>query len=130
MKHENYVPCESCAKKLEGADPLIAHWFYQLREQFPTVHISCAFRGKDEQDKAVAEKKSLLKWPHSKHNVMQDGQPCSRAMDLFSLSDDGKAEFRLGYYISIANWFEDQGAPIAAGLHWKWQDPPHFELKD
>jgi hypothetical protein len=130
VKHENGKECESCAKKLEGADPLIAHWFYELKDQFPTAHISCAFRGKEEQDRMVLEKASLLKWPHSKHNVMVKGQPNARAIDLFSLNDEGEAEFRIGFYVQIANWLEDRESPISWGGRWRWSDPPHFELKD
>lgn len=130
MKHTNDGKCERCEMMLEKADEQIFFWFYRIKEYFPTVHASCIFRSKEEQDLQVKEKKSLLKWPHSKHNTFKDGKPCSQAMDLFSLNDDGKAEFRMGFYVQIANFLDDQSAPIEWGGHWKFVDGPHFQVKD
>ena len=132
MKHENGKPCERCFEFLKDAHPTIRMWFYKAREQFPTMHTCRVWSGKDEQDKMVAEKKSQLKWPHSKHNYMENGVKLAKAMDLFSLAEDGKADWRIGFTMQICNWFEDQGAPIQwGGKLWKgFTDGPHFELKD
>ncbi len=129
--HVNGKPCDGCAKMLEGGDELISFWFYRVKEAFPTAHLCHVFRGKDEQDEMVKEGASFLKWPNSKHNVMKDGNPCARAMDIFSLEDDGTATFRMGFYVQIANWLEDQGAPITWGGSFKHLvDADHFQLKD
>jgi hypothetical protein len=131
MIHKNGVDCTRCAAMLEEAHPDIHYWFHRIKEHFPTAHCAYVFRGKEEQDKMVAEKKSLLKWPHSRHNYMEGDKKLSRAMDLFTLQDDGKAEFRMGFYVQVANWLDDVGAPITWGGHFrKLIDGPHFELKD
>lgn len=131
MKHENHGNCPRCDKMMEDAHPDISYWFHRAREFFPTLHTSSVWRGKDEQNALVLEKKSLLKWPNSKHNhTSTDGKPCSLAMDLFSLTDKGAAEFRVGFYVQVSNWLEDQDAPIRWGGNFKtFVDPPHFELK-
>jgi peptidoglycan L-alanyl-D-glutamate endopeptidase CwlK len=110
---------------LADAHPDISYWFHEIRFMFPTVHVSCVYRNKADQEKAVEEKRSILKWPNSLHNKKP-----SLAMDLFSLDENGKASFRVGYYIQIANFLEDRGAPIDWGGSWKnFKDPPHFQLK-
>ena len=133
MKHENGEgPCPRCAEKLKDGHEDIQYWFYVIKEAFPDVHTSCIFRGKDEQDKAAKEGKSFLKWPNSKHNILgQDGSPRAEAMDLFRLNEEGKAEFRAGYYVQIANFLEDAGAPLEWGGHFrKLVDLPHFQMKE
>lgn len=131
MKHVNGIVCPRCKAMMEEAHEDIRYWFYQIVEQFPETHASCVWRGKDDQEKAIAEKKSLLKWPLSKHNFMLGSVPRSKAMDLFRLTDEGKAEFRVGFYVAIANWLEDRSAPIFWGGLWvHFKDHPHFELKE
>lgn len=130
MKHENGKPCERCAAMLKDADEAIEYWFYRIKEEFPTAHIAYVFRNKAEQDQMVKEGKSKLKWPNSKHNAFKNGKRASLAMDLFSLTDSGAAEFRMGYYVQIANWLEDQNAPIEWGGDWAhFKDGPHFQVK-
>lgn len=115
---------------LEQAHDDIRYWFYRIQDAFPDVHTCRVWCGKEEQDRLVKEKASLLKWPYSKHNAMKDGQPCSLAMDLFRLKEDGEADFRAGFYVQIANYLDDLGAPIAWGGSWKtFPDLDHFELK-
>jgi hypothetical protein len=130
MKHTNEGICPSCEDKLKDGHPDIVYWFHRIKEHFPTAHCAWVFRSKEEQDRMVAEKASKLTFPNSKHNFTQDGKPCSKAMDLFSLGDHGEANFRLQYYVQIANWLEDVNAPITWGGTFKHLvDGDHFELK-
>ena len=125
MKHENKEVCERCEEFLKEGHDDIQYWFSVVKVAFPTVHTSCVYRGKDAQDALVKEKKSLLKHPHSMHNKKP-----SEAMDLFRLTEDGKAEFRNGFYVQIANFLEDAGAPIDWGGEWRnFPDAPHFQMK-
>lgn len=131
MKHENIDNCPRCAEMLKDGHEDLQYWFYIIKEAFPTVHTSCVYRGKDAQDLAVKEGRSYLKWPYSKHNTLgPDKMPRSEAMDLFRLDDIGKADFRMGFYVQIANFLEDAGAPIIWGGTFRGLvDGPHFELK-
>lgn len=132
MKHENGEGvCPRCADMLQDGHEDIQYWFYMIKEAFPQVHTSCVYRGKAEQDRMVKEGKSFLKWPNSKHNILgQDQRPRAEAMDLFRLDDDGKADFRAGFYVQIANFLEDAGAPIDWGGHFRhFVDGPHFQMK-
>ncbi len=131
MKHENGgATCERCESMLVQAHNDITYWFHRIREAFPTAHVCRVWCGKDEQDRLVAEKASLLKWPNSKHNHTENMVPCSLAMDLFSLLENGEADFRPGFYVQIANFLEDAGAPIEWGGNFKhFSDSDHFQLK-
>jgi len=133
MKHDNGGNCKRCAEMLEEAHEQIRYWYYRIEEAFPDVHVDRVWCGKEMQDQLVADKKSLLKWPNSKHNHMEDGKPCSLAMDLFRLIETAQgqsAEFRAGFYVQIANWIDDQNAPIEWGGSWKhFKDLDHFQLK-
>lgn len=131
MKHENGKPCEHCALLLKDAHEDISYWFYRIKEVFPDVHTSTVFRGKAEQDRMAKEGASYLKWPNSKHNTLgPDKKPRAEAMDLFRLTDAMEAEFRMGFYVQIANFLDDAGAPIEWGGHFKkLVDGPHFQLK-
>lgn len=135
MKHTNEGVCPRCEAFLKDAHPTIREWFHKAKVVFPTLHTCRVWCGKEEQDKLVSERKSLLKWPYSKHNhtIRINGKdvPQSLAMDLFNLLENGEADFRIQYLVQIANWFEDQGAPLAWGGTWKkFYDGDHFEVKD
>lgn len=45
--------------------------------------VACGWRGKEAQNKAFAEKKSYARWGESKHNHIENGEPCSHAVDLY-----------------------------------------------
>jgi len=129
-KHSNDPVCTRCNKLLEEADTDLAYWVFVIRSQFLDAHISCTWRGEADQNLYFKEGKSQLKWPHSKHNTLNEkGEPCARAIDLFKL-EDGKAKFPIGFYLAINHFLEDNNAPIQWGGDWKkFKDYPHFELK-
>jgi hypothetical protein len=60
--------------------------------------ITCGHRGKDDQDKAVAEGKSQTKWPTSKHNSLP-----SRAVDVAP-------------YVNGIQWNDIEGFTLLAGI--------------
>lgn len=131
MKHENGKLCDRCAKMLEDAHEDVSYAFYRAKEAFPSLHTSCVYRSKDAQDAEVKAGRSYLKWPMSKHNACgPDKTPRSEAMDLFLLNEKGEAEFRMGFYVQVANFFEDSGLAIDWGGHFKQLvDGPHFQLR-
>jgi hypothetical protein len=130
MAHHKHGPiCPLCEEKKKEAHYLIAEWFDAIKAEIPDAHISCTFRSKADQEKAVEEKKSKAHWPTSAHNHMRDGKPCARAMDLFRLTPGGSASFARDFYQDCAKVLDDQCAPLFWGYdQWGW-DLPHFQLK-
>lgn len=131
MKHTNGIPCEYCQEMLLDAHPDLRLWFYEIREEFPTAHCAYVWRGKDSQDEMVAKGKSLLKWPNSKHNVMEGTEARSHAFDLFFQTDEGKYEASIASLSRIWRFLEDKKAPMTWGGHFKHLvDCPHFQLDE
>lgn len=126
----NNVICQKCEDFLSYADPCIAEWFRQLRTRFSQVHIACSFRNEKDQSIAYNTNRSKLQWPNSKHNFMVDGKPCSKALDLFQLTEEGIAKFDPGFYNRIAQSCADHKDSIRWGGTFKSiHDTDHFELK-
>lgn len=133
MKHENGVErCSRCENKLFTAHPTLVSWFYWVKSNHPDCHIAWSFRDEKSQHQAFESGKSKLDWPFSKHNCLDAiGNPQSKALDLFSLNDEGGAEFKKEYFEQI--WHETQ----ASNLPMKWGgnfkslgDNDHFEIKE
>ncbi len=126
--HQVGEVCGGCEKKLLQADPRIARWFRErVKPLKPDCHISCSFRGKDDQEMAFLEKKSQLNWPDSKHNVIQNGKPAAMALDLFRLVGR-QAEFMTSYFYAIWEDAEKAGIPIRWGGRFRsLGDACHFE---
>ena len=129
LHHTSDIPCLLCEDKLKTANPRLSTWFYDAKSEFPDLHISWAYRGKEEQEKAFRERKTHARWPHSKHNHRQNGVPCSLALDLFQLQS-GKAIFCPKFYFKLNQFTQSRGYPILWGGTFKnLKDHDHFELK-
>jgi hypothetical protein len=128
LHHTNDSICPLCEEKLKTADPRMSAWFRQVKIAFPDLHISCAYRGKKEQEEAVAGGKSRAHFPYSKHNHTDgDGNPCALALDVFQLQD-GKAIFDPEFYFKLHTFNENLGFNIAWGGEFKkFKDYCHFE---
>lgn len=99
------------------------------------IVILCGFRGKDEQEKAVAEGKSKVHFPNSKHNVTP-----SLAVDIAPYPidwNDMKRWWHLAGYVKATA--ERLGIKIRQGADWdgdndfkdqKFIDLPHVELAE
>ena len=129
MTHQSGDVCPGCDSKLLTAHPDLQTWFRALKPQFLDAHISWAFRDEESQNQAFSDGKSKFKWPYSDHNHMENGVPCSRALDLFELSPDYTALFPPGFYWRI-NEFNKQNYPgLLWGGQWKsFKDTDHFYL--
>lgn len=101
--------------------------------------ILCGHRGKEDQDKAVAEKKSKTPWPTGKHNSTP-----SMAVDVAPYPIDWSSKskvlarfyFFAGYVKSVA---DSMNIKVRWGGDWdsdldftdqNFDDLPHFELVD
>lgn len=128
IRHSNDPVCTRCNKIMEEADSDLVYWFFIMRSEFIDLHVSCAWRGEHDQNFYFKTGKSKVQWPNSKHNVMENGSPCSKAIDVFRLKN-GMAEFRFEYYKQVSDFLKSQNAPILWGGDFKkFKDGPHFEL--
>lgn len=80
----------------------------------------------------VATGASSAHWPKSSHNTMDSkNQPCSRAIDLFSYTEDGAAVWSYWQFKKIWEWLKENEFPVLWGGDWPGKkDGPHFYLQD
>lgn len=131
LHHTDETPCKLCSNKLLNVHPELINWFQKLTHAFPSVHISDGFRDEFQQNLCVERKTSKVKWPNSKHNAMDsNGNPCSRALDIFVLDMDGVARWEKNFFRRVYVWSNDFCYPIDWGhvVNFKG-DYPHFQLK-
>lgn len=132
-KHENHSIeklCPSCAEKLLDADIRLRNWFLEtVNPKFPNAHISWSYRDAENQNKAFAQSRTNFVYPLSPHNKTNNiGKPYARALDLFKLTEDGKADFPFDFYKSISEL-------ITKDMKWGGNfkhlgDSDHFQLDE
>ena len=129
LKHLPGPNCNSCNLKLIGAHAEIRKWFLEnVKPLFPDTHVSCAWRDFKKQKEYFDNGQSKARPGQSKHNFLdQYGEPCARALDLFKLSAEGKAEFPAEYYEEIARKCHDEKIKWG-GEFQSISDGTHFEL--
>ncbi len=132
LHHKNGGNCEHCSYDLERTHPHLVEWFWWVKSNHPHAHIAWSFRDQEEQDSAYAHGMSRKKWPHSKHNALDsDGEPCSKALDIFEIGDDGKAGWDIPFYAIVNKETIDKGYPIRWGGDFELlKDFNHFELRE
>jgi len=131
LHHAILGPCPLCHERSLEAHPKLQEAWSEIKLKFPDCHISCSFRNKEDQNECFKKGLSKLQWPKSKHNFMWSNSPCARALDLFRLNSDGKAEFPPNYYSDISFFLVRKLFPIEWSGHWnKMKEMTHFELMD
>lgn len=104
-------------------------FFTWAKSKYPNLHIAWGFRGKDAQDRFLAQGKSRDAWPFSKHNNMINGKPCSLAIDLFQIDDNDKAVFDKNFYEMLYEEARASDFMIAWGGDFKkFPDYDHFQV--
>jgi peptidoglycan L-alanyl-D-glutamate endopeptidase CwlK len=127
------------AERLSTAHPDLQRLFNEVIKHFDCV-VLCGKRSKEEQDKAVAEKKSKTPWPQSKHNTTPaaavDVAPYNDQNLPVDWNDIGRFYYFAGFVMGIAS---QMGINIRYGGDWDkdtqvkdetFKDLPHFELAD
>ena len=127
-------------RRLMTCDPRLRVLFSIVADNFDCSIIQ-GRRDKATQDKYFAEGKSKLKWPKSKHNVLEP-QMLSKAVDVAPyingkvVWDASQCYYFAGYVMGIAY---NIGVKIRWGGDWnmnkdlsdnKFNDLVHFELKE
>jgi peptidoglycan L-alanyl-D-glutamate endopeptidase CwlK len=117
-------------KKLKECHQDLQRLALAVDEVYP-IQVVCGHRGKEEQDRAVAEGKSKLKFPESKHNKKP-----SLAVDVVPDPDRNPKtiawadlrEFEIMLLVFEAK-ADEMGIQIRLGRDFKFKDFPHIELK-
>jgi hypothetical protein len=130
LHHTKESRCELCEEKLATAHEYLGQWFRRVKDRYPSVHVSWAWRGQADQDRFHKEGTGVA-WPKSKHNAMKDEKPCSLALDLFEIDDNGAARFSPMFYAKLHDENTQAGEPIVWGGTFKSRrgDLDHFEMK-
>lgn len=123
--HINNGKCEKCETILDkypGFNEELRKWFKELQKNHPDAHISCAGRGKNEQEQWFKQGKSKAHYEQSAHNY-------NCALDFFRLTVNG-ADFS-------SDWYRELIGPEAkkAGFDWagdwkSFKELVHVEVKD
>ncbi len=124
MGHDLSGTCLGCAKifnRYPEFHPGLRAWFEALQLKHPDAHISCAGRGKIDQEAAFQRRASRAHYGQSAHNF-------NAAIDLFELIDNS-ARWDV-------SWFKEVVAPnLTQDIQWygminaAYYELPHCELK-
>lgn len=128
-RHSHDPHCLLCEEKLATAHPWLRDWFWRVKSRHPSVHTSWAWRGEEDQNRLKAEGASNASFGKSKHNHMEDGKPCSLALDLFELTQAGTARWDGVFFAGLNAENEALGENLIwGGKFRKLGDYCHFEM--
>ena len=123
--HNDSLECPGCEDRANDADVYLRGWFKWVKSNHAGAHISWSYRDEESQNEALADGKTKLAYPDSKHNASP-----SRALDLFQLVD-GKALFDKSFYVKVKEESVAQNFDLRYGQDFPHLgDFDHFELKD
>lgn len=130
LHHVVTGPCPLCEAKLATAHPYLVSWFRRVRKKYLNAHVSWAYRSADEQNECYRKGQSELQYPASAHNKTKaDGTPCSHALDLFQLDEDGVARFPPLWYAKVDEDNRADREPLLWGKAFKsLGDLCHWQL--
>lgn len=124
MKHENNGACNLCEaifQRYPDFNSSLYNWFREFQKNCPESHISCAGRGRIDQEAAYARGATRAHWTQSSHNY-------NAAIDIFVMIPGAKD-------IYPREWFNTVLQPaIAPFLTWygaigsPFFELPHIEL--
>lgn len=127
--HTDDPVCPLCQQKLLTAHPFFHDWFARQKQKYPNLHISWAYRGKEDQERVYADGKSNARFGQSAHNAVDEkGKPRADALDLFQIDEDGVARFSPTFMAKLWGECKDDGL-IWGGNFRKLGDFCHFQRK-
>lgn len=130
VSHSNSGKCPKCSEilnKYKGFNVDLGLWFIELQSRIPEAHISCAGRGKTEQELFLKQGTSRAKYGQSAHNY-------NAALDFFRLTQAGGASFDSIWYKTVLGpqilphqWIRWYG--VIEGKD-DYYELPHIELRN
>lgn len=96
MKHKNSGNCAYCETifgRFPGFYAALKDWFKEFQHYHPEAHISCAGRGRQDQEALLIRKATRAAWGKSAHNF-------NAAIDLFEMGGTSPSN------IYEPHWFE------------------------
>lgn len=109
---------------------MLGIYFKSIRLRFMDFHLSETFRDRAAQEDAFRSGKSKKKWPNSKHNVIVNGKPESRAFDFFQ-QEDGKTKYPPKWVLDVVTYCKDHKFNCRYGIDFQdLDDSIHIELLD
>lgn len=123
MRHVNSGACQKCfdiMSKYPGFYEPLGKWFFDFQKAQPEAHISCAGRGREEQETLFQSRRSRAHYGESAHNW-------NAALDIWENSGDIARIYEKLWFIDILqpalpSWIEWYGRPGAA-----FQELPHVQ---
>jgi peptidoglycan L-alanyl-D-glutamate endopeptidase CwlK len=133
--------------RLDTCHPDLKKIFIKVTEYF-NFTVACGHRNKEDQDRAVKEGKSQIKWPNGNHNkspsMAVDAYPCPVNLQQKTKKEEEIYKWLMSYFagqvMAIARELKEKGE-ITHELRWgcDWDgdnniaehsffDFPHFEL--
>lgn len=124
MKHENSGNCQHCLEifnRYTGFHYGLKQWFLAIQIKYPEAHISCAGRGKVDQEDCFDRKVSRAHYSESAHNY-------NAAIDIFKNEPGEQASWPEDWFKEVVgsnlpNWLEWYGSPTA-----KFRELPHVQV--
>jgi hypothetical protein len=123
MKHTSDGDCKRCDEifdRYPGFHAGLRKWFKDFQKKNVDAHISCAGRGREDQEYAVAHRLSRAHWGDSAHNW-------NAAIDLFCQAH--------GKDIYDAEFFQRVSSALTPDLNWyglpgsAFPELPHVEVR-
>lgn len=95
--HKNDGDCQRCNEifdRYPGFHQGLRNWFKQVQKNNPEAHISCAGRGKQDQEDLLRKKATRADWKESAHNW-------NCAIDIFEQSGDTKNIYEWPWFVRV-----------------------------
>lgn len=124
MHHDNNGKCEACAAifdKYPGFNKDLRIWFEMFQKDRNECHVSCAGRGREDQELAFAHRMSRARWTQSAHNW-------NCAIDIFVIIPGNNNIYPLPWFHNVLapalpDWIRWYGRPKCP-----FPELPHCEI--
>ncbi len=124
LKHDNSGKCVKCLEiilRYPGFHEGLRNWFLDFQYMHPEAHISCAGRGKDDQEALFQRKASRAHYGESAHNY-------NAALDLFENTGKTSEIYETEWFhrilaLALPDWVTWYGRPGS-----KFYELPHIEV--